>query len=341
MPSGHPYVESISDPTRVRVLPDPVPRTCTLPGQWWPPRFLESDFLSRQLGSFDVMHVHFGFEEFAVEQLRDVVDVLHRARVPLVLTVHDLHNPHFADPARHLSQLDVLVPAATEVITLTRGAASVILDRWGRDAVVLPHPHVLPLESVGAARTARRVPVIGVHGKSLRASVQPWPILDALLDGDRPDALVRFDLDAECLSTAGVSTARLAAYRRAGADVRVHARFTDAELTAYLYDVDVVVLPYRFGTHSGWLEACYDAGTTVVSPSFGFFAEQHPGPVFDYGPEGLDAAGLRRAVTLGLESPRSDGGDHDKRRQRARERQRVGDRMVDLYVDAMTTAVAA
>ena len=39
------------------------------------------------------------------------------------------------------------------------------------------------------------------------------------------------------------------------------------------------VLPYRFGTHSGWLEACYDLGTAVVAPTCGFYAEQQPLPV--------------------------------------------------------------
>ncbi|TPG27364.1 hypothetical protein EAH80_29030 [Mycobacterium hodleri] len=341
VPSGHPYVDSVVDPSRIHLLPDPVPRDASTPGQWWPPRFLESDYLFRHLGSFDVLHVHFGFEEFTAEELRGVVDILRRARIPLVLTVHDLHNPHFADPTLHLSQLDVLVPAATEVITLTRGAASVIRRRWGRDAVVLPHPHVLPLERVGVARALRRVPVIGIHGKGLRASVQPWPILDALLDGDLPACVVRFDLDENGAPAGGGSMARLAKYRRAGVDVRVHPRFTDDELAAYLLEVDVVVLPYRFGTHSGWAEACHDAGTTVVSPRCGFFVEQHPGPVFDYGPTGLDGAELRRAVSLGVQTSRTVGEDREKRSGRARERQWVRDRMVDLYVGAMATAVAA
>ena len=36
------------------------------------------------------------------------------------------------------------------------------------------------------------------------------------------------------------------------------------------------VLPYRFGTHSGWLEACHDLGTGVVAPDCGYYAEQRP-----------------------------------------------------------------
>ena len=258
VPASHPYVDSVLDTSRVCALPDPVPVGATMPGQWWPPRLLEPDYLLAHVSSFDVMHVHFGFEGAAVDVLRRVVSILRHRRVPLVLTVHDLHNPHFPDPTLHLAQLDVLVPAAAVVITLTHGAAAAIRRRWGEECVVLPHPHVLPIRAVGAARTTRDRSVVAVHGKSLRANVFPWPILDALLDGELPSSRIRFDLDREALDAPG-SIARLDKYRGAGIDVRVHPRFTDAELIEYLTDVDVVVLPYRFGTHSGWAEACYDA----------------------------------------------------------------------------------
>ena len=97
---------------------------------------------------------------------------------------------------------------------------------------------------------------------------------------------------------------RVDRYRRAGVDVRVHPRFSDAELIEYLTEVDVAVLPYVFGTHSGWVEACHDAGTTVVTPDCGFFTEQHGTLEYGYGPDGLDAAGLHRAVTTALADPR-------------------------------------
>ena len=56
----------------------------------------------------------------------------------------------------------------------------------------------------------------------------------------------------------------------------MHDYFSDDELWDYLHALDVSVLPYRFGTHSGWLEACHDLGTTVVAPTCGFYAEQRP-----------------------------------------------------------------
>jgi len=337
VPAAHPYVAAVVDTSRVTLLPDPVPPGATMAGQWWPPRLLDPDYLQRQIGTLDVLHVHFGFEAITVPDLRDVLDVLRHAGIPLVLTVHDLHNPHFADAAEHLARLDVLVPAATVVLTLTRGAAAEIRRRWGRDAVVLPHPHVLPIDAVGAPRPSRRDPVVAVHGKALRANIRPWPVVDALLGGGLPRHRLRLDLDSEALEVTG-SAEHVRRYERAGVDVRVHRRFDDDELTRYLTEVDVLVLPYAFGTHSGWVEACHDAGTSVVVPDCGYFSQQHGDPEFGYGPDGLDDAGLRRAVNACLARPAPSGvTDCERRERRRRQRAEVASAVADVY----ETAVAA
>jgi hypothetical protein len=85
-------------------------------------------------------------------------------------------------------------------------------------------------------------------------------------------------------------------------DLRVHDFFTDAELWAYLSSLDVSVLPYRFGTHSGWSEACRDLGTIVVAPTCGYYADQ--GPVLSYENDeirGLNEASLIDAVVFAYE----------------------------------------
>ena len=51
---------------------------------------------------------------------------LRRHDKPLVLTVHDLRNPHHDTAQLHDAQLGVLVPAADALITLTPGAAATI-----------------------------------------------------------------------------------------------------------------------------------------------------------------------------------------------------------------------
>jgi hypothetical protein len=79
-------------------------------------------------------------------------------------------------------------------------------------------------------------------------------------------------------------------------NIRVHPMFTDEELWRYLRGIYVYVLPYRFGTHSGWLEACVDVGTGVLVPDVGCYADQHGHPSFGRSGDEIDVAGLAELV---------------------------------------------
>lgn len=348
VPAGHPFVDSTTDPELVALLPDPTPPGATLAGQWWPPRWLDPGYVREHIHQIDVLHVHFGFEAVALDDLRAVTEVLRAHRVPLVVTAHDLANPHLSDQTSHEAGLDLLLRAASTVITLTRGAARAIAQRWGVEAVVLPHPHLLPIECVGARRATRAVPVVGVHAKFLRANVDPWPIMDTLAAAEwtaGPVAL-RLDLDEKALRTPRAERTlpeRLAAYGAAGVDVRVHPRFDDAELVDYLGQIDVMVMPYRFGTHSGWVEACFDAGVLPVVPDCGYFGEQRAAGTFGFGPGRFDSAGLTRAVEHAVTEVRAARGLEDRARRvrRVRERSVVRGRVVDIYRRALAARDAA
>ncbi len=65
---------------------------------------------------------------------------------------------------------------------------------------------------------------------------------------------------------------RLARRGRLVLDVR--SRLDDGELWDRLGAAALVLLPYRWGTHSGLLEAAHDLGTPVLAPAFGGFADQ-------------------------------------------------------------------
>ena len=324
VPTGHVYVQHLSDDRgdTVHRLPDPAPLTGG-PG-WWPPRVLDPDWVRG--AEVDLVHLHFGFDAVSPTHLEAWVRALRRRGLPLVFTVHDLRNPHHADRAAHDRQLDVLVPAADALLTLTPGAAAQIEQRWGRTPLVAPHPHVVPLRRL--AERARRGPqpprtrpfTVGVHLKSLRAAMDPWRVLPVLVDAvaGLPDAVLRVDVHHDVMGTGGGAAGpggarhepRLAAWLReheqAGrVELHVHDYFTDDELADYLADLDLAVLPYRFGTHSGWLEACRDLGTTVAAPTCGHYADQGPVLSFDADEQHLDPDSLRAAVlTAQRERPR-------------------------------------
>ena len=185
VPESHVYVRHLGEPDGgggdVVRLADPVPADGRkVPGGWWPPLMLDPGWISRHHREFDVFHIHFGFDAIEPADMKDIVHELSARGKPLVYTVHDLRNPHHPDAGPHLEVLDVLVPAATELATLTEGAAAVIDANWARTATVLAHPHVVERPLVERPRPDSDDFVVGVHVKSLRANMDPFPVLDAL-----------------------------------------------------------------------------------------------------------------------------------------------------------------
>jgi hypothetical protein len=334
VPASHVYVRHLADRKRrdgVSRLPDPVPADGKkVPGGWWPPVMLEPGWVTANRHRFDVFHVHFGFDAIAPDDLRRVVDELERHHKPLIYTVHDLRNPHHSEPGAHDKQQDVLVAAADALITLTPSAADAISRRWGRTAATLPHPHVLDRARIQRPRPRQRPFVIALHAKSVRANMSPLPVMNALvpLVEVLPDAVLRLNVHDEVFDPQShwyapeLGAELLSFDRHDDVEVRVHPYFTDDELWDYLSSVSVSVLPYRFGTHSGWLEACFDLGTAAVVPSCGFYHEQQPCEVFEFTEQSFDAGSLHRAVqahydkwAAGLKAPRARWPQRDTERR--------------------------
>ena len=327
VPSQHSYplrlrAVATSNGRTVLHLPDPVVPGAE-PGRWWPPPALDRSWLRRHGSSIDVVHLHFGFDHLSPRDLLAWTAELRRQRLPLVLTLHDLVNPHFVDQQEHLARLDVLVPAAAAVLTLTKGAATQIRRRWSSPVSVTPHPHVVPDHLIGAERGETDGPwVVGLHLKGLRANIAARPMVTAAVEavGRLPDAVLRVDVNAEVWrpdhprhDPTLVKT--LHAHERAGRlDLRVHEIFTDDELFAYLRAIDVSLLPYAFGTHSGWVEACHDLGTVVVAPRTGFWVEQQPMLSFGWAAGGEpNVAEIASALRQARQDPPCGGVDRAAR----------------------------
>ncbi|MFJ4862351.1 MULTISPECIES: glycosyltransferase [unclassified Streptomyces] len=313
VPAGHVYVRHCSapQPDGVRRLRDPRPNGAPSTSQrWWPPVMLDPAWVSEHHDDFDVFHLHFGFDAQTPAQLSALVDALRRHGKPLVYTVHDLRNPHQPDPAAHDAALDVVIAAADHLITLTPGAARSIRSRWNRSATVLPHPHVVELARLGRPRPVRDRFRVGVHAKSLRPNMSVLPVVQVLADAvaELRDAELQVNIHREVADPASAAHAPhlLQALEeladRGRLTLAVHDYFDDDQLWDYLASLDLSVLPYLFGTHSGWLEACHDLGTAVAAPDCGFYAQQRPCLTYGHTQQGgLDEESLRAAVRKAYE----------------------------------------
>ena len=340
------------EPGCVVRLPDPDPRN---PGQsteakWWPPVMLDAEWIRENAGTFDLMHIHFGFDAISPGDLRAVTEELKSQGKPLIYTVHDLRNPHHLTPEAHDAQLDVLINAADDLITLTPGAAAAVERRCGRTPHVLPHPHVVDLAEL-ERRQAERLAApprqefrVGVHLKSLRPNMMEGAILPALLEAVEalPGAVLQVNGHPDILAPGGDKFRPelhkwLTEAADAGRlDLQVRDYFDEPQLWDYLYSLDVSVLPYRFGTHSGWLEACTDLGTSVLAPSCGFYAQQRPSVTeFVHNEDGLDAQSLANALKqLHAERP----WPAMSRAERTTERRRVAAAHEAIYRSVLAAA---
>ena len=308
IPAGHDYVRHALGPaSAVDVLADPV-LDPNEPARWWPHPALEAADRPEVLDGADLVHVHFGYEHRTPAQVAEFVAAVRARGLALVVTVHDLTNPHEFDPAAHLERTGHLVRGADAVITLTEGAATEILRLWDVDAHVIPHPRLMPAELTEPRRLRRidrvrdqRVSVgeqaahtVGVVLGSLRAGVAAEELLPALVQalppGTRLVVMVRSDALASARGpghprhAAALELDRLAARPSAGGshsgatgpaiEIRPHEHLSDAALCTALAEFDAIVLPHRHGTHSGWLELCRDLGLPPVIPAIGHFAQQ-------------------------------------------------------------------
>ena len=307
LPLQHSYLDA--------VLPDSAVRVATgRPADlgWAPDPLWQVDRLREHLDEFDVAHVHFGFDHVDPGVLIRWAAALQSGSKGLVITVHDLRNPHHGSRERLDAQLDVLVPAADAVVTLTPGAAEVIRRRWGRDADVVAHPAVF---AGPAADTTTEPGRVGVHLKSLRRNlVEPDATVLAVAAGvEAAGGRLVVDVHRDVADRPEIRRLRAAL----GDSVHVHGYLDDDALRAALTRLHVSVMVNRFGTHSGWLEACRDVGTAVVAPDCGFYDEQWTAAhLYRHNEaDGLDAVSLSRAVQDALAAPAPTPADRADRLQ--------------------------
>jgi beta-1,4-mannosyltransferase len=259
----------------------------------WPllPRFYDPRWLRAHRSDWDVAHLHFTWEQHGPETFAAVLIAHRTAGTPVVWTAHDLRNPHTRDGSADDTYLRLLAREAEVVLTLTPGAAEEVRQRFARDAVVVPHGPVLASDVARRFRSDRRTPDgtlrLLVHGKSLRAGLDWRSAVEAVR------ALVADGLPVELeLLVHAHAPGREEVERAAGPGVRVkvHEPLTMPELCARLVAVDALVLPYRWGTHSGLVELAADLGLPVVAADVGYLRDQRPALCYPPGRAGLKAA---------------------------------------------------
>lgn len=278
--------------------------------QSWPrlPDLYSPAWIRRHGHDWDVVHLHFTWEQYPVSRLGEVLDAHRDGGTPVVWTAHDLRNPHTHDRERDRDYLDLLADRADEVVTLTSGAAGELRDGFGRQATVVPHGPLVPPAEAASLRAGRqpnaRLEVL-LLAKSLRANLDWRTPMEVVGELTREGLPLRLAVHLHPDAPARDQVLELGAMQ--GIDVRIAPRLDTRDLWRRIAASDVLLLPYRWGTHSGLLELATDLGTMAIVSDVGHLAEQAPCRVVASGQDGIDGeelgAALRRLVTEGRTSP--------------------------------------
>jgi hypothetical protein len=302
IPADHPYIAHLDlAGDGVVLLPDPPPPGAP-PGRWWPPVMLDGSWIETHGADFDLMHLHFGSESLSLDHLASALDALQRTGRPLVYTVHDLVHPQLIDQDHHRAQLDLLARRAQELVTLTAGAAREIAQRWGRRATVIPHPRMLPADARLPHGAPHETIVAGVHLRDLRPNINGPDVARALVGATAQlrarsvPAEARVAMFDHVRDSAARDAVRAACAAAPHVCLLEERRPDDTALIAALCALDLSVLPYTYGTHSGWAELCWDLALPVAGAPVGYIEEQHADPGWFIACDPTDPASLASAI---------------------------------------------
>lgn len=230
-------------------------------------------------GFFDVLHIQ-SMELTGIGPIERVLERCAREGKGVVATIHDL-DPLFPEAGADLAdKIGLACRFACAVVTLTARAAAQLAGRFGVDPAriqVIPHGPVLPpghplwdadpvrndaftVGMFGGFRPNRSFLTAAVnarHGLGARVKI--------LSRGLNP---VELGPGAEAFQVAAL----------AAADPRLTLALepfpSDDAVAGFVQGLDLLVLPYLFGTHSGQLELAMDLRVPVAAPDLGCFREQ-------------------------------------------------------------------
>jgi hypothetical protein len=155
------------------------------------------------------------------------------------------------------------------VLTLT-GRAAAELTSLGATVTVVPHPHVVPLRRM-VCRHHRSRGALYVHAATCRPNLDV-ELLVSVAARLAPVAGLRVHIRSPLDDRRGELATRLGSIP--GVALDLSARLDDAALWDRIDRASAVLLPYRWGTHSGLLEAGRDLATPVLATPISTLIDQ-------------------------------------------------------------------
>ena len=278
LPSYHPYNKRFDNKKDiVFVNPD-----CDFfaDGKSCSPEYLDKHFPPN---TYDVVHLHFEYYLITPDRLEGLLQYFKSKRKPIIWTCHDRNSALKEQVDQKHEQL--LFENAEAIITLTAGCSHWLYKQFGQHTggvEVIPHgyithPSIIESEEEGIKKDRN---LFTMHLGDFRKSKEyVCSIRDFLacskLENARLQIIYR---PANIFPRDNAENHQLEIFSELIRHPRIITtcafNIPDNVLTRAFLASHAVILPYKWGTHSGQLELARDCGSHIVVSDVGFYKDQ-------------------------------------------------------------------
>ncbi|HEY2004257.1 MAG TPA: glycosyltransferase [Candidatus Saccharimonadia bacterium] len=280
IPCNTPYVRKLHDGPRFSIVNGTTfGRAQVIPAEITFQFMLEHAFDSAFWNSFDIAHIHYGFELEPHDTVAEALGLISDHGKPIVYTYHEPHSMHGADDSPYQRLLTLIASQASGIITLT-AAAQQDLQRIvpdSRPAVIAPHGYALNPDNPYFCRdrsqeTDARVLLYSSIRRNRDLVTSTTNLLMGAVPGTRTTLLTRPAPNAEALKE--LSALLTLAFTSPHGTVSFELPLSDDDLAQRISTMDILVLPYLYAGHSGALEMAFDTGLLPVITNVGYLSYQ-------------------------------------------------------------------
>lgn len=278
-PSRHPYMSKFDDGTNIKFVN---PNSDFFNEKKFTPDYLKFNFPPNK---YDLVHIHFSFDRVPLDQFEKLLTYFHDLKKPIVWTSHSLESLRIKNYGRGKYQ-ELLFKYSDQIISPTQGSKNTILKKYG------PHKNniqVIPLGYMTSPADVARISKQTSKSKNVFTMLigdfrENKEVIQSIINFLQCKGLENtwLQLIYKPISLYNSNWENFASKKLIFFNLTQNPRIINLSMPSIPNDIltkafiesHAIILPYKWGTHSGQIELAKDCGCHVVTTNVGFFKEQ-------------------------------------------------------------------
>ncbi|NMB91831.1 glycosyltransferase [candidate division WWE3 bacterium] len=279
LPARHPYMRKFNDGVNIEFVN---PDTDLFSQQQYDPEVIQAKYPPE---SYNIVHIHFSFDVVPIDRFRNLLEYFRSVQKPIIWTTHSLECQRIKGYGNGEYQ-KLLFDYADKLISPTEGCKKYILEKYGkhkRDIDVIPLGFMISPGDVerikkGISKDKNLFTILIADFRENREVIQSViNFLQCSTLNDCKLQLIYKPINPYKSSTNDLNEVMITFYELTQNPriINVSLPFIPNELiTEAFLKSHAIILPYKWGTHSGQIEQAKDCGCHVVVTDVGYYKEQ-------------------------------------------------------------------